>query len=211
MAQTTVSAADGETIVLGGLMQKGRTKVSRKVPYLADIPVLGQLFQYNNIGEKRSELLIVLTPHIVRTPEDAERLKRTESARMTWCLGDVQEIHGDGGLSRNGGTPEVIYPDLTPRGNPPARSGWEAISPQGNGGGRPPGPAPHGPSRLPPLPPQPMPPGPPVQPMPQTPQGTVPPHGPAVVTPATITLPAENPLRSGDPRGNELPIPRTGS
>lgn len=130
MAQTTVSAADGETIVLGGLITKGRTRLDRRVPLLADVPVLGALFRYHNVVEKRTELLIVLTPHIVRTPEEAERVKRLESARMTWCLGDVEELHGEAGLTRAGGTPEVIYPDITPRGKPSARSAWEIISPR---------------------------------------------------------------------------------
>ena len=130
MAQTTVSAADGETIVLGGLITKGRTRLDRRVPLLADIPVLGALFRYHNVVEKRTELLIVLTPHIVRTPEEAERVKRLESARMTWCLGDVEELHGQAGLTRAGGAPEVIYPDITPRGKPPSRSAWELISPR---------------------------------------------------------------------------------
>lgn len=145
MAQTTVSAADGETIVLGGLITKGRTRLDRRVPLLADIPVLGALFRYHNVVEKRTELLIVLTPHIVRTPEEAERVKRLESARMTWCLGDVEELHGEAGLTRAGGTPEVIYPDITPRGKPAERSAWEIIAPRE---AKPEGPA--GPDQAPP-------------------------------------------------------------
>ncbi len=146
MAQTTVSAADGETIVLGGLITKGHTRLDRRVPLLADIPVLGALFRYHNVVEKRTELLIVLTPHIVRTPEEAERVKRLESARMTWCLGDVEELHGEAGLTRAGGTPEVIYPDITPRGKPPGRSAWEIIAPRE---ARPEGPPGQGPIPLP--------------------------------------------------------------
>ncbi len=116
MAQTTVSARDGETIVLGGLITRSTGKVQRKVPYLADVPVLGNLFKYHNTQNKRTELLIILTPHVVRTPEEGERIKRIESARMHWCLEDVYQVHGDPGLSKNGG--QVIYPDANPRGLP---------------------------------------------------------------------------------------------
>jgi type II secretion system protein D len=203
MAQTTVSAADGETIVLGGLISKGRTRLDRRVPYLADIPVLGTLFQYHSLVEKRSELLIVLTPHIVRTPEDAERIKRMESARMTWCLGDVQEIHGEAGLTRQGGAPEVIYPDVTPRGTAPARSGWEKISPQGTAppsNGR--EPAPRDPARLPPATPgrmRPAEPGGPAQGESAPPEGAAPMSGAAglPVPPAAGPL-IGNPLRPAD-------------
>jgi len=114
MAQTTVSARDGETIVLGGLITRNTTKVDRRVPYLGDLPVLGNLFKYSLTQNKRTELLIILTPHVVRTPEEAERIKRIESSRMHWCLEDVQQVHGDAGLSKNGG--QVIYPDANPRG-----------------------------------------------------------------------------------------------
>jgi len=114
MAQTTVSARDGETIVLGGLITRNTTKVDRRVPYLGDLPVLGNLFKYSLTQNKRTELLIILTPHVVRTPEEAERIKRIESSRMHWCLEDVHQVHGDAGLSKNGG--QVIYPDANPRG-----------------------------------------------------------------------------------------------
>lgn len=116
MAQTTVSARDGETIVLGGLITRTSSKVQRKVPYLADVPVLGNLFKYHLTQNKRTELLIILTPHVVRSPEEAERIKRIESARMNWCLEDVYQIHGDLQLTKNGG--QVIYPDTNPRGVP---------------------------------------------------------------------------------------------
>ena len=135
-AQTTISAADGETIVLGGLITKGTTKIDRRVPLLADIPLLGVLFRYDSVAATKHELLIILTPHIVRTPEERERIKRMESARMSWCLGDLEEIHGDvTGMKQYGGRSEVIYPDVNPRGS--VKSSLEpilpqAIPPQGN-------------------------------------------------------------------------------
>ncbi len=116
MAQTTVSAADGETIVLGGLITKNTNTLERKVPYLADIPVVGNLFRYDFNQVKRNELLIVLTPHVVRSADDAERIKRIESARMHWCLDDVQQIHGDAGLNQAVASAPVIYPHTNPRG-----------------------------------------------------------------------------------------------
>ena len=112
MAQTTVSAADGETIVLGGLIDKSTTRIKRRVPWLSDIPVLGNLFRYDSDSLRRNELLIILTPHIVRNPKDAEVAKQIEAARMHWCLADVHDLHGDGGIR---GT-EVVYPDVDPRG-----------------------------------------------------------------------------------------------
>jgi type II secretory pathway component GspD/PulD (secretin) len=115
MAQTTVSAADGETIVLGGLINKNTTAVRRRVPGLSSIPVLGYLFRYDDDSIRREELLIILTPHIVRTTKDAERMKQLEAARMHWCLADVHDVHGPTGIA---GT-QIIYPDKDPRGAKP--------------------------------------------------------------------------------------------
>jgi len=123
-AQTTVSASSGETIVLGGLITKETEMIRRRVPYLSDIPVLGHLFRYDKDDVARAELLIFLTPHVVGSPEDLDRLKQTEAARMNWCLSDVHEIHGPTGLYEDddtywSGQGEVIYPDTNPHGLTP--------------------------------------------------------------------------------------------
>jgi type II secretory pathway component GspD/PulD (secretin) len=125
MAQTTVSAADGETIVLGGLITKENSVITRRVPFLSDIPILGHLFRYDRDECIRTELLIFLTPHVVKSSQDLERLKQLEAARMSWCLADVHEIHGPTGLyeDANGrclvGEGEVVFPDTNPEGRPP--------------------------------------------------------------------------------------------
>ncbi|MCA9247552.1 MAG: hypothetical protein KDA42_10565 [Planctomycetales bacterium] len=116
-AQTTVSSRSGQTVVLGGLITKNKQTVTRSVPYLSNIPVLGHLMRYENIMHRRTELLIIMTPHVVDSEEDAEWLKQMETARMSWCLGDVVDIHGDiGATPYHGGAESVptIYPDMQP-------------------------------------------------------------------------------------------------
>ena len=121
-AQTTVSAADGQTIVIGGLITTRKEQISRRVPLLGDLPILGALFRFDSNTNLRSELLIVLTPHVVLSPEDAERIKMEEAARMHWCLSDVHALHGDFGVCDPGNCEQcdtetvVIYPDLNPQG-----------------------------------------------------------------------------------------------
>ena len=117
--RTVVSAMDGQTVVLGGLISTSDTDLKRRVPLLADIPVLGHLFQYKRQDKRRTELLIVMTPRIVDKLEDAEAIKRAEAARMHWCLCDVMALHDGDGLGKNGpswydGDSAVIYPDLDP-------------------------------------------------------------------------------------------------
>jgi len=121
-AQTTVSAADGETIVLGGLITKRKNIVHRRVPYLNEIPLLGHLFRYDLKTERRFELLIIMTPHVIRTSEDAQRLRHVEQSRVSWAAGDVEEIHGRGHVCGKDGCPyceadvPVIHPDENPQG-----------------------------------------------------------------------------------------------
>lgn len=129
-AQTTVSAMDGQTIVLSGLLTDSKTVVQRRVPLVSSIPILGRLFRYDGVSKRKTELLIIMTPHVIRTEEDSERVKQTEVARMHWCLGDVRRLHGDGALRGRqdewyDGEVRTVYPDGVPAGEmlPDAQSG----------------------------------------------------------------------------------------
>lgn len=68
-----VAVRSGETIVLGGLIKDNRTSGKAGLPLLKDIPVVGSLFSNTNNTGKRTELLVVITPKVVRTdPEIRE-------------------------------------------------------------------------------------------------------------------------------------------
>ncbi len=134
-AQATVSAADGETIILGGLISRSTRTRHRQVPWLGDIPILKYLFSYDYFDENRTELLIIMTPHVVRNPGDMERLKQAEFARMSWCEADIFAMHGDV-FPRTGMIQEwqeeddsvpVIYPDIDPRGSLQPNSNTESL------------------------------------------------------------------------------------
>ena len=64
--ETTVTAYDGETIVLGGLMAKTDNKTETKIPILGDLPGVGALFRYRTYSKNQKELIFIMTPHIVR-------------------------------------------------------------------------------------------------------------------------------------------------
>lgn len=66
-AHTTLMIDDGATAVIGGIMRSKTTNVQRRVPILGHIPLLGDwLFTYNSTNEETSELVIFVTPHIIR-------------------------------------------------------------------------------------------------------------------------------------------------
>ena len=61
---STLVMKEGETIVLGGLVQESETDISTKVPILGDIPLLGKIFSSSNTSKRKAELMIYITPHI---------------------------------------------------------------------------------------------------------------------------------------------------
>ncbi len=67
-ASSHVGVRDGDTIVIGGLMQDQKNQTITKVPILGDIPWLGLLFQRDNVTKTKTELLIFLTPHVAQAP-----------------------------------------------------------------------------------------------------------------------------------------------
>ncbi|MHC4408765.1 MAG: type II secretion system secretin GspD, partial [Planctomycetota bacterium] len=69
-AETTVSVRDGRTAVIGGLISNSLTTASSKVPYLGDIPYLGRLFRTDAERGEKVNLIVVLTPHIIRDAGD---------------------------------------------------------------------------------------------------------------------------------------------
>jgi general secretion pathway protein D len=69
--QTTVAVQDGTTVALGGLMRRSQTSGNSGVPYLKDIPVLGGLFGTQDDERERTELMVFLTPRVIRGPASA--------------------------------------------------------------------------------------------------------------------------------------------
>ena len=91
---TTVACNDGETIVVGGLISKSDEKNENKIPWFGDLPYVGAAFRYRSQAKTKKELLVILTPHVVRSKQDAERIMFEESRRMDWIVGDVLRTQG---------------------------------------------------------------------------------------------------------------------
>lgn len=70
--QTDLTAPNGGTVVLGGLISQNQNVTNTGVPLLQDIPYLGSLFRSRNETTSRTELLVLITPHILSQPGDAE-------------------------------------------------------------------------------------------------------------------------------------------
>ena len=74
-ASTTVIVRHGQAVVIGGLIKDNLIVTQRKVPLLGSIPFLGWLFKFESRRVEKTNLLIVLVPHLVREPGDLEEIK----------------------------------------------------------------------------------------------------------------------------------------
>ncbi|PWU08644.1 MAG: hypothetical protein C5B50_29155 [Verrucomicrobia bacterium] len=81
-ASTVTVTPDGQTVVIGGLIQDAKAKNDTKIPLLGDIPVLGALFKRQQTADTKTELIIFLTPHVVQAPNQVAALSEAERLRM---------------------------------------------------------------------------------------------------------------------------------
>lgn len=90
--QSTVAVNDGATIALGGLIQRSDTVSNSGIPYLKDIPVMGGLFSTRSAVRGRTELLVFLTPHVIRnlpTALDATYRLKQEMADVRKAMDEI--------------------------------------------------------------------------------------------------------------------------
>jgi len=144
-AQTTVIVRDAQTIVIGGLMEDRQSDTVSKFPFLGDIPVLGWLFKVASKGKNKTNLIILLTPHIVKSEADFEmvrdHVKEGYETIIEESLGETApewERYFDSQLTREpegpvidlrGSEPEVVEPpdwEWTPV-EPPTEQEGESV------------------------------------------------------------------------------------
>lgn len=91
-ASTTVQVQNHRTAVIGGLISSETDTGRQGVPFLSDIPVLGNLFSDNSRSTTKQNLLVFLTPHVVRSRDDLQALAIDERQKYVRALGR-QEIN----------------------------------------------------------------------------------------------------------------------
>ena len=102
-AKSFVTAKDGGTIVLGGLIRDDKTMSETKVPIAGDIPILGLLFKNRAVSKSRTELIVFIRPTVLRTAEQTE----AEAARRSRLMKAADEL----GLKKQ-------FPEFGPATNP---------------------------------------------------------------------------------------------
>jgi general secretion pathway protein D len=80
-ADSSVVVKNGQTIVIGGLVQDRISSIQNKVPLLGDIPILGNLFKFKRYERNKINLMILLTPRIVENEEDMQEILEQRQRR----------------------------------------------------------------------------------------------------------------------------------
>lgn len=134
-AETTLSLKDGESVVIGGLIQDQDRTTVEKVPGLGDIPVLGEVFKATTKTVSSTEVILTIAPHIVRSLEmpgvdDQAFWSGTEEAY------GLKQLFGEAGLGTAVSAPALsrpapapVAPPVTAPAPPPAPSSSESPAP----------------------------------------------------------------------------------
>ena len=94
-ASAKVSVRDHDTIILGGLIETDKNKSNSGVPYLKDVPLLGYLFRGSHADETRKELIVLIRPTVLPTPEIAALTATAEKNKMPGVRETEKELRAD--------------------------------------------------------------------------------------------------------------------
>jgi pilus assembly protein CpaC len=114
-AETTVELGSGQSFMIGGLLQNGGNNSIDKAPFLGSLPILGALFRSKSYRRNETELVIIVTPYLVRPVNASQIALPTDGFRSTSMGRSVvldQEERGRDGARRPG--PTVAQPQAAP-------------------------------------------------------------------------------------------------
>ena len=113
--ETTVELGSGQSFMIGGLLQNNNSNSIQKAPGLGDVPVLGSLFRSNGYQRNQTELMIIVTPYLVK-PVDANEIAlptdglRTPTDLQTFLLGQTSSGRTGEGRPKPSLAPPVTVP-----------------------------------------------------------------------------------------------------
>ncbi len=89
-AETTAVVQDGETLFIGGIINERKTRSRAGVPLLMDIPLLGYLFGITTNSVERTELVMLITPHVIRNSEEARGVTEEFKERLSAVTQEIE-------------------------------------------------------------------------------------------------------------------------
>ena len=124
-AETTAVVHDGETLVIGGLIGEQKSRGRSGIPYLMDIPVVGRFFSTTNDSSDRTELIMLITPRVVRTRAEARNVTEEFKSKVNAVKNELERMERDRAKSQPkpppASTPPAVEPP--PQGEKPTPQG----------------------------------------------------------------------------------------
>jgi general secretion pathway protein D len=91
-AETTAVVQDGETLVIGGIITERKSRSRIGIPYLMDVPVLGRFFGTTTDDIDRTELVMLITPKVIRTKEEARGVTEEFKERLSTVTREIERL-----------------------------------------------------------------------------------------------------------------------
>ena len=114
-AETTAVVQDGETLIIGGIIQEDKSRDRSGIPYLMDLPVFGRFFGTTADRTERTELIILITPHVVRNKDEARDVTEEFKSKVSAVRSELESLDRERARDRaKQPQPQAVKPDTAP-------------------------------------------------------------------------------------------------
>jgi Flp pilus assembly secretin CpaC len=94
-AETTAVVQDGDSLVFGGIITDNKNRTRSGIPYLMDLPVVGRFFETTIDDAERTELIMVITPHVIRNREDSRTVTEEFRNKLSPLRNELEKMTRD--------------------------------------------------------------------------------------------------------------------
>jgi cell division septation protein DedD len=94
-AETTAVVQDGDTLVIGGIIAEDKNRSRSGIPYLMDLPVFGRFFGSTDDTARRTELIMLITPNVIRNRQQSQVVTEEFKAKLSAVRGELERIQRD--------------------------------------------------------------------------------------------------------------------
>jgi len=94
-AETTAVIQDGETLVIGGLIGERRSRDRTGIPYLMDLPIVGRFFGSTTDDTKRTELIMLITPRVIRNRDESRSVTEEFKSKLSTIRNELEKMRRD--------------------------------------------------------------------------------------------------------------------
>ena len=91
-AETTAVVQDGDSLAIGGIIAENKNQTRSGIPYLMDVPVLGRFFRTTDDKTDRTELIFLITPHVIRNRSEGTAVTEEFKSKLSTLRNDLERM-----------------------------------------------------------------------------------------------------------------------